>query len=1437
MDVEDRANQDELPTVTVFGAGIAGLTAAHELIERGFRVQVVEPQECDFEEYECAVGGLAANQFARVRASIAELHECLLSPGAAQQLDRVQQFRSADRMEETNQRFPLLQRIRFDKRVHISNRTGPPPEMPGYDHVLPTPCEPADPIPDDWRDYWDDHGTINRLKLDSILTQIRKAAAYYMRLFFPELAAQLMLGAEPTEQQWLDGTFPHGTFSPIRNDSDLARKFVARETLLVRVVGYTDSDGLAEDNRRLANDWATKVQQELLRLDMAGPADLRIFLLQHHLEVVVRGAANPRFDQSSPIGRRQSNRVEFEIVEQVMPGEHGFRFFPAFYRHVFDTMRRTPMMDEYGGASGSTAFDQLVPTPQALLARDDEKGLQVLGSNRLRSVRQLDDMLKLVCDELGFTPRDLLGLQYFTLRYLLSSPARRLSEAESINLLTYLGGPDPAQRFSQAALDFVNRAPRALAAMSAIESDARTQFNITAQLMIAQPVDGVTENMTLNGPTSKAWLDHWKTYLRIQGVRFFVGRIESLRVLNDLHFVPQCEGPNGWLEPRPEDAYDLYLRPKDDGSDLANHRFVLALPFRQASDLIWGAYNSTVTGNNPPAFTGSFRQLIEFDRRSGRRDFGEPTARAPARDPKTGIVPAQYPLRTISGLQYFFPEEYRFGKGNAYFVSAPWALTSISQFAYWRDRVKPVGEFLGQISVDVGDWHAPYPAGREAPNPQPPGHPAWYSSCGEIAQNTWQQIKSGLGKDFAGVIKAPRYFHIDRNIVFGETAHVGFQRSALLRVLRRNELAPHPLGDLLTMKVKDDGKWSRYRTNAPILRAPLSWLDPTAALASQTQSLVDRINDEFRGLVFATRVVEKETDILVSPTVVGRRFVIAFRAANDSRSYIAVNGRWGDFIVSDPSQRLQALQGAIQSIGKFTVRALNDTTFELTVDGEDCSLTVVNVDGAIELLDGPQLAVHANAHVIQLLNAEQPASGQVATASVRANAVLRLPYERRDGAPNGLQAGRLYGIAVGVGAGQADRPVIYEATEHDQPADARRELLALLADKAGDLILAQPVDNTGIVLSPVVAVQEAKINILGRSDQIFRIRIDDRIIDVDGAGKSEIQIRDAVAAAIGQLVDDQIDIRLTSDNSLSLVPLSPDKARTFRIAVLNTDRRIELAHAPVLTVEVKDLQLEAPSEGFVVLRNDAEFLINIPGQWSERPGLCRGAAANDIPHGYGRLAGFGEAGTEIFYGHRNCPLLKYWVSAGTYMATYTRITTMEAANESGRHAASAIISSLLEPGAGGDAAPVKPPILVGDFPQIWKVEDCEPEDLKYFTELDAALVKEKLPHILDILSVTRLVNALLEAELPEAKTNDFLKACKTIFSHLQTPASQGLLLGAQSLSDMVAAYGELTKGILDSIVGNDPLSLATRSILSRQLKNVEDFNADYRTTWFGNKPV
>ena len=77
-----------------------------------------------------------------------------------------------------------------------------------------------------------------------------------------------------------------------------------------------------------------------------------------------------------------------------------------------------------------------------------------------------------------------------------------------------------------------------------------------------------------------------------------------------------------------------------------------------------------------------------------------------------------------------------------------------------------------------------------------------------------------------------------------------------------------------------------------------------------------------------------------------------------------------------------------------------------------------------------------------------------------------------------------------------------------------------------------------------------------------------------------------------------------------------------------------------------------------------------------------------------------------------------FVLAGTHMQTYTRITSMEAANESARHAVNAILE---------DAR------AQCDRCDIWDPEDHELPDLQWFKELDETLFDKELPHFSRIL--------------------------------------------------------------------------------------------------------
>lgn len=54
--------------------------------------------------------------------------------------------------------------------------------------------------------------------------------------------------------------------------------------------------------------------------------------------------------------------------DKFLPGEHGFRFFPGFYKHVTDTMKRIPFKDKDGNWQKDGCFGNLTPTTRIMLA-------------------------------------------------------------------------------------------------------------------------------------------------------------------------------------------------------------------------------------------------------------------------------------------------------------------------------------------------------------------------------------------------------------------------------------------------------------------------------------------------------------------------------------------------------------------------------------------------------------------------------------------------------------------------------------------------------------------------------------------------------------------------------------------------------------------------------------------------------------------------------------------------------------------------------------------------------------------------------------------------------------------------------------------------------------------------------------------------------------
>jgi hypothetical protein len=1372
----------QAPLVTVFGAGIAGLTVAHELAERGFHVQVVEPKESQFEEYECEVGGMAANQFSRVPAPLREVHPHLPDvPGG--QLDRLRQVRRfydlKYEFERAQPRFPIKHRLRFDKEKHRPPRV-PPPGGGGLEEEHPR-FQPAEDlagsagrgrrdhrgvrdrlsgekVPEDWRDYWDEHDVTNHVKLQEVLHIIKDAHAFYSARYAEREQEALMV-------------------RPELRDLPLDSKDRLREILLIRIIGYTDSDGLPENNRTIGKCWAEQVKAALQQLNASQRREFQVPTLDQHLEVIGAGPAQPRGDQQDRMARARSNRVEFQIVEQLLPGEHGFRFFPNFYRHLFDTMQRTPLLGELGAEHQLTAFDQLVATPEAFLALEDDLPPFRARLRRFRTLIQIREAFDCFLGRLGFTGSDLAIFNLKFQKYMTSSPPRRQHEAEDCNFMEYFCGP---RDYSAAAHRFINATPRALAAMSATETDARTQCDVLIQLMGQDPLQPFVDDMTLNGSTTVSWLLPWKRYLVRQGVRFFVGKLSGVYFDGD-EFIPVVDGPRGAMVPRAEDPryqlrghmVDRCHQPITADRATAGGRsqfYVLALPFEEAAAIADAVRQAAA--EEGIQLQGPLQQLAEYAEFCGRPAGGRTHRRR--RDPTTGRPLGEDCMRDISGIQYFFPNNYRLGSGHVYWVDSPWALTSISQLAFWRDRVRPVGDYIGQVSVDLGDWYAPS-SGPDPEGKRDPGHTAWHSTRWEIARTCWEQIKAGLSPDRRSVINPPRYYHLDLGIEFSEEKHVGSHGNLILKILPIALRRPEPDESyrlVLICSTPSEEPGERDDTKERLIEIELA-TTPDGPNGADTTSvaaeLASEINLVDRGH-FAFAVHDRDfhpAEILISPKVVGEQVVFYFRLLGhvlQSSCHIFLN----DVTIRiDPENQSLAyyveklheqLKQHKQDYIDIVFVGANHVVVRSTNPKRPIVCAVANRDDMIEVVDGPRLEAKSRFPNIQVVGRPGRTSGVARAAAFRANALVEaevVPAKPVAGSDEVVypEPGRSYRLSVVVDneGGAQLLAAEHRAAPCDTPAALFDSLWRQIREaKPANLIHAERIEigegdeaRPAILISPYARAEEILIQVTGSSAEPFTIEVDGHTMELlDDGDTPADEIRNRILARLtSELADSphhaDIAVAAVGERSLCLSRKPEEDSaprRPILATVWNQDNKIELVGAPVVEVRTKDLRIDMATRDPVPLYNNTPFQINPPRHWRRRPGHASSERAGRRPWpSFPGEDGFQDA--DVFdYGHAECPVLRGWIVTGTHMATHTRLTTMEAANESGRHAVNAILNQLLEDDAGRLARRGRRRRrLFGDYCRTWDVENEEFEDLKFLKELDAALFAEGLPHAHDIL--------------------------------------------------------------------------------------------------------
>ncbi|MFC7058122.1 hydroxysqualene dehydroxylase [Halovenus salina] len=221
--------------------------------------------------------------------------------------------------------------------------------------------------------------------------------------------------------------------------------------------------------------------------------------------------ANDRFG-----GKARS--MEATAHRKPLHGEHGFRFFPAFYRHVFETMERIP-------DGGGTVADNLVETEQTLIAAVDGPERVATGATPDSLRGWLDAARPAFAEDLP--RRDVAFLLERMLYLLTSCEQRRAEELDEVSWWEFIDAENRSQEFR----DRLGYAVQSLVALRPQVGSARTVGSIYAQLLFGQMNPDRPTEQILNGPTSEAWIDPWVEYLTAQGVDLNPGRpAESFEV-------------------------------------------------------------------------------------------------------------------------------------------------------------------------------------------------------------------------------------------------------------------------------------------------------------------------------------------------------------------------------------------------------------------------------------------------------------------------------------------------------------------------------------------------------------------------------------------------------------------------------------------------------------------------------------------------------------------------------------------------------------------------------------------------------------------------------------------------------------------------------------------------------------------------------------------
>ena len=199
-----------------------------------------------------------------------------------------------------------------------------------------------------------------------------------------------------------------------------------------------------------------------------------------------------------------------------LPGEHGFRFFPGFYRHLPDTMGRIP-------SGPRTVRDHLVGATRILFAQSGGPNEIIAPAHLPESAEDfavLVRFLREAATQVGVPPHEYAVLVERLLTLLTSCDERREQQWDLQSWWEYTGADRRSPAFQRFLADGLTRT---LVAARGREMSARTGGLVLVQLLQDLSRPGARADRVLDAPTSEAWIEPWAAYLTSRGVELRLG--------------------------------------------------------------------------------------------------------------------------------------------------------------------------------------------------------------------------------------------------------------------------------------------------------------------------------------------------------------------------------------------------------------------------------------------------------------------------------------------------------------------------------------------------------------------------------------------------------------------------------------------------------------------------------------------------------------------------------------------------------------------------------------------------------------------------------------------------------------------------------------------------------------------------------------------------